>query len=260
MNPGRDMTGTKIGVFDSGLGGLIILNAIREELPHYDYVYLGDTANLPYGDKTEDEIVALTKAAVERLFNEGVLLAIVACNTASVEAVRTLQETMLKGTYEHHRILGIVIPTVEELMSGTSRNVLLIGTTRTIASEKYEIELQKISGHSVALTSVATPELVPYIESGNLERALDHLERLLNARVGEIDTLVLGCSHYTVLKDELRMRYPNLRLLSQDEIIPAKLKTYLQNHPEIETRLTQESTCEHIITGTNPGSLSSAGE
>ncbi len=245
----------KIGVFDSGLGGLAILTAIRTRLPRYDYIYYGDTKNLPYGDKSEEEIYELTKHAVIELFERGALLVVIACNTASAESLRRLQETVLAGEYEDRRILGVIIPTIEELITGDSNQVLLIGTRRTVESQKYDKEISKRDVGHLYLTSLATPELVPLIESDDLYAAYAYLEKVVTSRVGEVDTLVLGCTHYTVLKEGLRNRFPGLKIISQDELIPKKLESYLHAHKEIASRLTHGKLCERIITGDEPGRI-----
>jgi glutamate racemase len=227
----------KLGIFDSGVGGLSILHSIRELLPQYDYLYFGDTANVPYGDKTEEEIYVLTKTAVIHLFDCGALLVIIACNTASAETLRKLQDTILVGPYAERKILGVIIPTIEALVESEARTVLLIGTRRTISSHKYEHELKKISS-KISLTSIPIPKLVPYIESGNIEGACTTLEIALHGRTGDIDTLVLGCTHYTALKDRVRQIY-DMKVISQDEIIPEKLQHYLDKHAEIESMLSR---------------------
>ena len=127
-----------IGFFDSGLGGLLILKAVARALPQYDYIYFGDTANLPYGDKTETEVYELTKAAIEELFNRDCLLVIVACNTASAESIRRIQDTYLKEEYHDRRILGVIVPTVEEVIEKGFKRAILLATTRTVESGKYE--------------------------------------------------------------------------------------------------------------------------
>jgi glutamate racemase len=239
----------KIGVFDSGLGGLTILDAIHARLPEYDYIYYGDTKNLPYGDKSEDEIYVLTKRAVIELFECDALLVIIACNTASAESLRRLQDTLLVGPYEDRRILGVIIPTIEELIDSGAKRTLLIGTRRTIDSHKYERELEKRDVRNLNLMSVPTPELVPLIESGRMDEAYAVLDNHLVPRIGEIDTLILGCTHYTALKGYARTKYGGLRIISQDEIIPKKLEAYLRKHLEINSRLTRGATLAHIVTG-----------
>jgi glutamate racemase len=250
----------KIGIFDSGLGGLSILHAIREQLPEYDYMYYGDTAHLPYGDKTEEEILALTSKAVHELFSQNAVLIIIACNTASAETLRVLQDTMLTGKYTNRRILGVIIPTIEEIIASGSQQALLIGTTRTVDSKKYDRELEKRNATNIEFASCATPELVPLIESGDSTGALTYLENILAPRVGEVDTLILGCTHYTVLKKPLRERFKNLQIISQDEIIPVKLEMYLEVHSDLREQLTRNNSCIHIITGEEPGRINCARE
>ncbi len=237
-----------IGFFDSGLVGLTILEGVREVLPQYDYLFYGDTKNVPYGDKTEEEIRTLTKQAVEYLFDRDAVLVIIACNTASAESLRKLQETILVGKYTDRRILGVIIPTIETIITDNFKKVLLVGTTRTINSNKYNRELEKRNSKTTLVT-IATPTLVPFIENNQIEEAYDDLKKVIEEKVGEIDTVVLGCTHYTVLKNLLKEGYPKLKIISQDEVIPDKLKTYLHNHPEIESRLTKGKNLEIFLTG-----------
>ena len=237
----------KIGFFDSGLGGLIALKAVAKALPQYDYEFYGDTANLPYGDKSEEEIFALTKA---HLFSRDCLLVIVACNTASAETLRRLQDGFLKTEYPDHRVLGVIIPTVEELVNGDIKHALLVGTKRTVASGKYERELAKLTSAPL-ITSRATPELVPLIELGEAEAALGSLVATVRG-VGEVDAVILGCTHYSLLKDGLRAALPELKIISQDEIIPTKLADYLERHEEIKSKLTVGSTRNVYLTDNSP--------
>jgi glutamate racemase len=239
----------KIGFFDSGLGGLTILKAVRSHMPAYDYIYYGDTANLPYGDKTEGEIYELTKVALEYLFDHGAILVIIACNTASAETARTLQETILVGNYADRKILGVIIPTIEKLIECGSQRVHLIGTKRTIGSAKYELEINK-SSEEIVLTSKATPELVPLIEAGEHEAAHHVLRGILTEVDSDIDTLILGCTHYTTIKEYARRHFAGT-VISQDEIIPEKLKNYLEAHHEIENRLTREGSIEIVLSEKN---------
>ncbi len=227
-----------IGFFDSGLGGLLILKAVAKALPQYDYVYYGDTANLPYGDKTEEVIYTLTKAALVELFKRDCTLVIVACNTASAETLRLVQDTFLASEYPDRKVLGVIIPTIEEVMRQKCTRAILLATRRTVESKKYEKELKKL-GDTVELVSIATPELVPFIELGEIDiatqSAIATIERI---GVGEGNVVVLGCTHYALLKKSLREHFgPSLCLISQDEVIPNKLAAYLERHPEITTRL-----------------------
>jgi glutamate racemase len=243
----------KIGVFDSGLGGLTILRAVRSALPEYEYLFYGDTLHVPYGDRGEEEIYTLTKAAVTELFERGCVLVVIACNTASAETLRRLQDTFLPEAYPDRRILGVVIPTIEELIQSGTRHALLIATTRTVDSRKYDIELQKRNITHLTLTSHAMPELVPLIEAGNFNDAAAAAVRTIEGE-GGIDTVILGCTHYVTLKDALRSRFKDsgIAVISQDEVIPRKLTQYLMNHPEIESRLGRGGEMEVVLTKDTP--------
>lgn len=228
-----------IGFFDSGLGGLTILRAVVRSLPQYEYVFYGDTANVPYGDKTEVEVYAYSQAAMEYLFARDCVLVILACNTASAKTLRRLQDEWLSKYYPDRRILGVIIPTIETLIESGSRRALLLATKRTVSSGKYNKELALRGDGHCQLTSYATPTLVPLIESGNIEKAVTEVEHLLQSISEPFDTLILGCTHYTELKAMLR-NLPTLagvRVISQDEIIPVKLEEYLLRHPEIANQL-----------------------
>ena len=242
----------KIGFFDSGLGGLTIFASVRALLPDYDYRYYGDTLHVPYGDRKEEEIYELTKAGVAWLFEEGCTLVVIACNTSSAETLRRLQDTYLPHAYPDRRILGVVIPTIEELIESGTRNALLIATRRTIESRKYEIELLKRNITHLALRSVATSELVPLIEKGDLIQAARSAIRTIEQEREGADTVILGCTHYVLLKDAIRDHFNNsssvLHVISQDELIPRKLAQYLMHHPEIETQLSQEGTYALYLT------------
>lgn len=230
----------KIGFFDSGLGGLIILKAVAKELPQYNYLYFGDTKHLPYGDKSEEEIYSLTKEGVRYLFDNDCLLVVVACNTASVETVKKLQDEFLPKEYPDRKVLGILIPTIEELKYDTPTNVVLLATKRTVDSARYENELALRKQSNVLLKSLATPELVPFIELGELELAVGKAISRIETEGGENSVVVLACSHYARIKEQLRSYFGNTKqIISQDEIIPKKLKKYLINHPEIEIKLSR---------------------
>jgi glutamate racemase len=231
----------KIGFFDSGLGGLTVLRAVAKELPQYDYVYYGDTANLPYGDKTEEEIYRLTTIGMEYLFEAGCLLVIIACNTASAETARRLQQEFIPQRYPDRKILGIIIPTIEVLDFSTHTKVTLIGTKRTVESAKYVRELESRKNDKVIFNQIATPELVPLIELGEIETALAAAIARIEREAGESDVVVLGCTHYTQIKEGLRAHFTDQKcIISQDEVIPDKLKNYLANHPELAEKLTSE--------------------
>ncbi|MCB9811808.1 glutamate racemase [Candidatus Nomurabacteria bacterium] len=235
----------KIGFFDSGLGGIVIMKAVAAALPQYDYEFYGDTLNLPFGDKTEEEIFKLTKAGMEALFAKDCLINIVACNTSSAESMRKLQDTFLPAGYPDRRILGVIIPAVEELIDKQAKKVILLATKRTIESGKYERELKNRHHEKVELYGVATPALVPLIEAGNIETATKEAARVLldlMASVGEVDSVVLGCTHYTLLRPALQQAFPEVTFVSQDEFVPHKLEAYLTAHPEHEQRLSRGGT------------------
>jgi len=228
----------RIGLFDSGLGGLTILKAVAKELPDYDYYFYGDTLNLPYGDKTEEEIYKLVTIGLKYLFEQNCSLVIIACNTASAETTRKIQNEYLPLMYRDKKVLGVIIPTVEEIMK-VDRDALLIATSRTVASGKYPAELDKLDYKS-NLKSVATPGLVPLIEDGKLEEAEKIAREIIETEGRGSEVVVLGCTHYTKLKNKLREKFSDKLIISQDEIIPTKLKLYLANHPEIESKLSRE--------------------
>lgn len=243
----------KIGFFDSGLGGLIMLKAVARELPQYDYEFYGDTAHLPYGDRSEEEIYELTKAGVEHLFSRDCALVIIACNTASAETLRRLQDTILIGEWAERRILGVIIPTVEAITDSAHAHVALFATKRTVESGKYDRELAKL-GSSVTLTSEALPTLVPLIEAGKDDEAATLIaERTRAQKAAGATAVILGCTHYCLLKDTVRgVMGGEGEVISQDELIPKKLMEYLSRHPEIESRLTRGATRNIFLTAHKP--------
>jgi glutamate racemase len=229
----------KLGIFDSGLGGLTILKAVVKELPQYNYVFYGDTAKVPYGDKTEAEIYELTKVGMRHLFEAGAALSIIACNTASAETARRLQQEFLPLEYPDRKILGIIVPTIEVLEFAAPTKVALIATTRTVHSGKYQLELDHKGNGNTMLTQIATPELVPLIELHELDVSAEQAIRRIETEAGECTVVVLGCTHYMQIKTQLRDYFGERKtIISQDEVIPAKLANYLMRHHEISARLT----------------------
>jgi glutamate racemase len=235
----------KIGLFDSGLGGLTILRAVVKALPEHSYAYYGDTANLPYGDKSEEEIYQLSMTAMEYLFGQGCSLIIIACNTASAETLRRLQDEYLPARYPERRILGVIIPTIETLLDQGVTEGLLMATKRTVDSKKYERELEKRSS-ALMLHTVATPGLVPLIEARKEGEALTMATEYINKAVEanpRITHIILGCTHYTELKTALREVFgEKIIFLSQDEIIPEKLREYVLAHTELTAVVGGEGT------------------
>lgn len=223
-------------MFDSGLGGLIVAKVLIDAFPKYGFAYLGDTANLPYGNKSPEKIYDCSKECVDALFREhDAAIVIVACNTASIVALRRLQQEYLPGNFPDRRILGISIPTMEYTTERGYKNVGLIATNSTVKSGIYESELKKLDP-DIKVTARATPLLVPLIEDGGDKYApvvlADYLPPFLKC-----DALILGCSHYPRYKGLIREMLPGVDVISQDEIIPEKLREYFSRHPEIEGKL-----------------------
>ncbi|HEY0964670.1 MAG TPA: glutamate racemase [Candidatus Paceibacterota bacterium] len=227
-----------IGFFDSGLGGILILKSVVKTLPQFDYIYYGDTKHLPYGDRTEGEVYELTKRALDELFDRDCSLVIVACNTASAETLRKLQDTYLKEEHPDRRVLGVIVPTLEEVVQLKPVRVILLATQRTVDSGKYERELLKLDPR-LELRSIATPELVPLIEAGKTDEAIALATATLDTEAREGDVVILGCTHYVRLKEALRTHFNTLTFIAQDEVIPHKLENYLDRHPEIVVKLSQ---------------------
>lgn len=242
----------KIGIFDSGMGGLVILNAILAHLGQYDYVYFGDTANLPYGSRSTDMIYNHTKNAMDFLLGvQDCALVIIACNTASIAALRKLQQEYLPHKYPDHRILGVVVPTMEEIAKRNLSCVGLVATGTTINSGVYAQELAKISDATVI--SLATPLLVPLIENGGEKYAAEIITDYVKCfdNTG-IQAIVLGCTHYPVYK-KLFAEISGLPIISQDEIIPDRLADYLGRHQEIESRLDKNAARKFFVSDINAG-------
>ena len=241
----------KIGFFDSGRGGLLVAQAVREALPDYDYLYYGDTAHVPYGNRPESEIYELTKAGVAYLFQNDCLLVVLACNTASAETLRKLQDEWLPEHYPERKILGVIVPTVEAVLATACIRVLLLATARTVSAGKYHLELGKNNILHTKIIAQATPDLVPLIEAGELQKAHDHAAGFISDYIdrGEkLDGVTLGCTHYSLLAGELRDRFPELTFFAQTEIIPSKLETYLTAHTKLREQLSRGGTFETFFT------------
>jgi len=243
----------KIGFFDSGLGGLVVMNAVRNLLPQYDYVYFGDTANLPYGDKTEEEIFALTKSGVEFLYESECALVIIACNTASAETLRQLQDHWLPHAYPDRKLLGVIVPMAEEVVECRARRSVLIATKRTIASQKYERVFADLST-APEIFSIPTPQLVPLIEAGKLEEAASIVEGIVaEGLTAGMDSLILGCTHYALLLPYLNELYGSkIMIFSPDQVIPKKVYKYLEKHTTLSSRLTMNGTISLKLSADRP--------
>jgi len=232
----------KIGVFDSGVGGLIILRAIRKELPKYDYLYLGDTKRVPYGNRTQKEIYQFTKQGVEYLFKNNCALIIVACNSASSRALRRLQREWLGSHYPDRRILGVIIPTAEAALENKHKRVGVLATRATVASKSFLKECKKID-KQVKIFHRSAPELVDLIEDGKIKESYRILEKYLEYFSSKnLESIILGCTHYPIVKDLVRkIVSKKITIVSQDEIIPKKLKAYLRRHKELDKKLSRNS-------------------
>lgn len=243
-----------IGVFDSGYGGLTILSEIRKALPEYDYIYLGDNARTPYGTRSFEVVYKFTRQAVYRLFEEGCQLVILACNTASAKALRTIQQTDLIQWDQSRRVLGVIRPTVEILDSiSSTKHIGVLGTSGTISSRSYELEVAKIFPH-IKVTGKACPMWVPLVENNEFNSSgADYFVRKYIDEIRQtdplIDTLVLGCTHYPLLADKIKQFLPpGITLFSQGECVAESLKNYLARHPEMKNRLTKGRSTRFLTT------------
>jgi glutamate racemase len=240
----------KIGIFDSGLGGLIITKAIMEKMPEYDYVYFGDTLNLPYGGKSKNVVYNLSFKVIHYLFQEqDCNLIIIACNTASVCALRQLQQQYLVENFPNRRILGVVIPTIETIAERSDDKIGILATQTTVKSGVYEEEIKKVINKPIQIISKAAPLLVPMIEYNGIQWIKPILEYYLEPFVeANVQSILLGCTHYPRLKNIIRKILPNsINIISQDEIIPKKLLDYLSRHPEIEKKLKKGGERKFIV-------------
>lgn len=227
----------KIGIFDSGLGGLIISKAITKKLPSYDYIYLGDTARVPYGHRSQETIYRFTKQAIASLFKQDCQLVIVACNTASANALRRIQKEFLPKSYPDRRVLGVIIPTLEAV-GQAHKKIGVIGTSATVKSGIYKKELRKLWPNAQVFQQAA-PGLVPLVENNQISEAKNQLRVYLAPLLKKhIDTLVLGCTHYPLLQKPIKeLAGQGVKIISQTETVPERLKTYLRRHPEIASLL-----------------------
>ena len=251
-----------IGIFDSGYGGLTILKEIRRRLPDYDYLYLGDNARAPYGSRSFDVVYDFTLQAVKLLFTRGCHLVILACNTASAKALRSIQQNDLPAIDPSRRVLGVIIPTVEALGSlSRSRHVGVVATPGTILSHSYSIETAKLFP-DISLEEVECPMWVPLIENGEASGpGADYFVKKycdeVMTRDPEIDTLLLGCTHYPLIKDKIRHYLPqNVNIVAQGHLVAESLEDYLHRHPEIETRCSKGGHTDFLTTE-NPSKFDS---
>lgn len=238
-----------IGVFDSGLGGLSVLKHFIKDLPQYDYLYLADTARVPYGNHSQETIYRYTLEAVDFLFKQGARLVILACNTASSQALRRLQQEYLVKNYPDRRILGVIVPLAEEAVK--SKKIGVIGTRATVASKAYELEIKKINPQA-EISSNSAPLLVPLIEEGSISKDIIHkiLKKYLRPlKEKRIEELILACTHYPfLLKDIRQIMGARCQVLDPGQIVSLKLQDYLQRHPEFSTTNKNKGSLKFYIT------------
>lgn len=235
-----------IGVFDSGYGGLTILQGLRKALPQYDYLYLGDNARAPYGTRSFDIVYRFTLQAVHHLFDSGCPLVILACNTASAKALRSIQQNDLPQMEDpSRRVLGVIRPTVELIPSLThSGHVGVFATPGTVASHSYSLEIAKLSPHTV-VTEVECPLWVPLVENREADGpGADYFVRKYTGRMMQtdpmIDTVILGCTHYPILYSKIRKYLPgHINILAQGDLVGDSLADYLHRHPEMDRRISR---------------------
>ena len=232
-----------IGIFDSGYGGLTVFRTIRDALPQYDYIYLGDNARAPYGNRSFESIHEYTWQCVEWMFAQGCPLVVLACNTSSAKALRTIQQQDLPAKHNDHRVLGVIRPTAEVIGSYSHTNhVGVMGTQGTVSSESYPTEIAKFFPELTVYQQVC-PLWVPLVEAGEQDSDAaglfveQYIKELL-AQSPDIDAILLACTHYPLLTPKILEHLPEgIRLISQGEIVADSLKDYLQRHPEMEARI-----------------------
>jgi glutamate racemase len=233
----------KIGIFDSGVGGLIVTRTIRKAMPAYDYVYLGDTKRVPYGNRSHAQVLKFTREGVQYLFNkENCVIIIIACNTASARALRQIQKE-----YIDKKVLGVLIPAAEE--AAKFKSVGILGTVGTVKSGTFPKEIKKLN-NKVKILQNPAPLLVPMIEKGEYDEKVlkNYLKPFKN-----IDALVLGCTHYPIFKKEIKkLILKSVKIISQDEIVPKKLKNYFLRHSEISKKLSHNHTAKILVTKITP--------
>ena len=243
-----------IGVFDSGYGGLTILDKIREVLPEYDYIYLGDNARAPYGTRSFEVVYEFTRQAVNKLFDMGCHLVILACNTASAKALRSIQMNDLPSIDPARRVLGVIRPTVE-CVGEISKNqhIGVLATAGTIKSESYPLEIHKLFPE-IQVSGTACPMWVSLVENNeSQDEGADYFIRKyinqLLSKDPQIDTVILGCTHFPILLPKIRQYIPeHISVIAQGEYVAESLKDYLKRHPEMDAKCTKNGNCQFYTT------------
>ncbi len=243
-----------IGVFDSGYGGLTVLKEFIDLMPEYDYYYLGDNARSPYGTRSFEAVYNYTLESVKKLFDLGCELVILACNTASAKALRTIQQNDLPKIDSERRVLGVIRPSVEAINEFTQTNSIgILGTKGTVLSNSYPLEIQKLFP-DIEVVQEACPMWVPLVENNEFNSAgadyfvKKNIESLLNKNKN-IDSIILGCTHYPLLISKIKKHLPeNIKLLSQGKIVAESLKDYLYRHPEMEKKCSKSGIYKFFTT------------
>ena len=253
-NPELTKSPGPIGVFDSGYGGLTILRQFRQLLPQYDYLYLGDNARAPYGTRSYEVVYEFTLQAVKKLFSMGCHLVILACNTASAKALKSIQERDLPNLDPNRRVLGVIRPTAE-CVGGISktRHIGILATQGTIMSESYPLEIHKLFP-DIVVHGEACPMWVPLVENNEFDSP--GADYFVQKRIGnllrkdpEIDTIILGCTHYPLLLNKILKYTPRtIKIIPQGDYVAASLKQYLQRHTDIEALCTRQASCRFLTT------------
>ncbi len=257
------MTTGSIGIFDSGYGGLTILDGIRQRMPEYDYIYLGDNARAPYGTRSFDVVYEFTLQAVKKLFEMGCPLVILGCNTASAKALRSIQQKYLPTAAPDRRVLGVIRPTAEIVgkLSHT-KHIGVLATEGTIKSQSYNLEIEKLYP-DCTVVGQACPMWVPLVENNEFDKpgadyfVKDSLLKLID-QDPLIDTIILGCTHFPLLLPKIEQQLAQhstinsksstIKLIPQGQYIASSLEDYLNRHPEMDVRLTRGGTCQYLTT------------
>ena len=257
------MTTGSIGIFDSGYGGLTILDGIRQRMPEYDYIYLGDNARAPYGTRSFDVVYEFTLQAVKKLFEMGCPLVILGCNTASAKALRSIQQKYLPTAAPDRRVLGVIRPTAEIVgeLSHT-KHIGVLATEGTIKSQSYNLEIEKLYP-DCTVVGQACPMWVPLVENNEFDKpgadyfVKDSLRKLID-QDSLIDTIILGCTHFPLLLPKIEQQLAQIstlnpqlstiKLIPQGQYIASSLEDYLHRHPEMDARLTRGGTCQYLTT------------
>lgn len=243
-----------IGVFDSGYGGLTVLKEFVRNMPEYDFIYLGDNARAPYGNRSFETVYEYTLECVEQLFAKGCRLVILACNTASAKALRTIQQNDLQRIDSQRRVLGVIRPTSEVVGKLTQSNTVgIFATSGTVNSGSYVLEIEKFYPH-IQVIQEACPMWVPMVEYNEFDKPgadyfiKQHIDRLLK-KSDAIDTIILGCTHYPLLMPKIKQYLPNhIKVIAQGEIVAASLMDYLKRHPEMDANCSKNGKLEFYTT------------